>query len=437
MAELPEATERIQEKWVKMGLFRRKKKPKYVEEILEFGEEIDLRSRRRENKAKKIQKAMQAQEAGQGQPGSQQPQGPAQQQGGQKKSLATEYCEQIMAAAKNLEETKREYKVVTDYLTDIQKLENLPESEMKKIQDTAQNVLNLNDARDAYLNKSKTISDAQFAQMEQLEDEMPEIIRRLQGNESYQTTVKRDMQYLEGEREEWRYYQESVVNEENILRKSLYALLSVYVLAVLMAVILGMAMKFDIMMPFVAATLVTGAAGGIMVLRLQNDSVEIKKSQANINRAIVLLNKVKFKYVNVTNAVDYACEKYHVKNGYELSYIWDQYLEAVKEREKYQRTNDELDYFNDKLIRQLKKYQFYDARIWIHQAKALLDKKEMVEVKHELLVRRKKLRDGMEDQAETIRGARKEIESLVKNRPGGYEDVKELLDAVDNMCGIG
>ena len=437
MAELPEATERIQEKWVKMGLFRRKKKPKYVEEILEFGEEIDLRSRRRENKAKKIQKAMQAQEAGQGQPGSQQPQGPAQQQGGQKKSLATEYCEQIMAAAKNLEETKLEYKVVTDYLTDIQKIENLPESEMKKIQDTAQNVLNLNDARDAYLNKSKTISDAQFAQMEQLEDEMPEIIRRLQGNESYQTTVKRDMQYLEGEREEWRYYQESVVNEENILRKSLYALLSVYVLAVLMAVILGMAMKFDIMMPFVAATLVTGAAGGIMVLRLQNDSVEIKKSQANINRAIVLLNKVKFKYVNVTNAVDYACEKYHVKNGYELSYIWDQYLEAVKEREKYQRTNDELDYFNDKLIRQLKKYQFYDARIWIHQAKALLDKKEMVEVKHELLVRRKKLRDGMEDQAETIRGARKEIESLVKNRPGGYEDVKELLDAVDNMCGIG
>ncbi|MCI8707162.1 MAG: hypothetical protein HFH44_10645 [Lachnospiraceae bacterium] len=420
-----------------MGLFRRKKKPKYVEEILEFGEEIDLRSRRRENKAKKSQKAMLAQEAGQGQPGSQQPQGPAQQQGGQKKSLATEYCEQIMAAAKNLEETKREYKVVTDYLTDIQKLENLPESEMKKIQDTAQNVLNLNDARDAYLNKSKTISDAQFAQMEQLEDEMPEIIRRLQGNESYQTTVKRDMQYLEGEREEWRYYQESVVNEENILRKSLYALLSVYVLAVLMAVILGMAMKFDIMMPFVAATLVTGAAGGIMVLRLQNDSVEIKKSQANINRAIVLLNKVKFKYVNVTNAVDYACEKYHVKNGYELSYIWDQYLEAVKEREKYQRTNDELDYFNDKLIRQLKKYQFYDARIWIHQAKALLDKKEMVEVKHELLVRRKKLRDGMEDQAETIRGARKEIESLVKNRPGGYEDVKELLDAVDNMCGIG
>lgn len=413
-----------------MGLFKKKKKPEYVEEILEFGEEIDRRSRRRENKAKQAQKAKQAADGQQEKPNQGQGQG-------QKKSLATEYCEQIMAAARNLEETKREYKIVTDYLTDIQTLENLPEAEMQKIQETAQNVLNLNEARDAYLNKSKTISDAQFAQMEQLEDEMPEIIKRLQNNESYQTTVKRDMQYLEGEREEWRYYQDSLEQEETILRRLFFIFAGVYVLAVGVIVILGMVMEFDIMMPFVAATLIAGAVGGIMALRLQNDRMGLKKAQANINRAIVLLNKVKFKYVNVTNAVDYACEKYHVKNGYELSYIWDQYLEAVKEREKYERTNDDLEYFNDKLIRQLQRYRFYDARIWIHQAKALLDKKEMVEVKHDLLVRRKKLRSGMESQVTDIRGARKEIEKLIKNRPGSNQEIKEILDSVDKMCGIG
>ena len=413
-----------------MGLFKKKKKPEYVEEILELGEEIDRRSRRRENKAKQAQKAKQAADGQQEKPNQGQGQG-------QKKSLATEYCEQIMAAARNLEETKREYKIVTDYLTDIQTLENLPEAEMQKIQETAQNVLNLNEARDAYLNKSKTISDAQFAQMEQLEDEMPEIIKRLQNNESYQTTVKRDMQYLEGEREEWRYYQDSLEQEETILRRLFFIFAGVYVLAVGVIVILGMVMEFDIMMPFVAATLIAGAVGGIMALRLQNDRMGLKKAQANINRAIVLLNKVKFKYVNVTNAVDYACEKYHVKNGYELSYIWDQYLEAVKEREKYERTNDDLEYFNDKLIRQLQRYRFYDARIWIHQAKALLDKKEMVEVKHDLLVRRKKLRSGMESQVTDIRGARKEIEKLIKNRPGSNQEIKEILDSVDKMCGIG
>lgn len=412
-----------------MGLFKKKKKPKYVEEILEFGEEIDRKSRWRENKAKQNQKVKQNANGKEN--------GTPNQGQNQKKSLATEYCEQIMAAARNLEETKREYKIVTDYLTDIQTLENLPEDEWKKILETAQNIQNLNEARDAYLNKSKTISDAQFAQMEQLEDEMPEIIKRLQSNEAYQTTVKRDMQYLEGEREEWRYYQDSLEQEEDILRKLFYGLAGTYVLAVGVIVILGMVMKFDIMMPFVIATLIAGAVGGIMALRLQNDRMGLKKAQANINRAIVLLNKVKFKYVNVTNAVDYACEKYHVKNGYELSYIWDQYLEAVKERDKYQRTNDELEYFNDKLIRQLQKYRFYDARIWIHQVKALLDKKEMVEVKHDLLMRRKKLRSGMESQATDIRGARNEIEKLIKNRPGGNQEIKEILDSVDQICGIG
>ena len=412
-----------------MGLFRKKKKPQYVEEILEFGEEIDLRSKRRAEKAKKIQKARQSAAAEQS--------GNENQGQENKKSIATEYCEQIMDAARNLEETKREYKTVTDYLTDIQIIENLPEPEFEKIQETAQNVMNLNEARDAYLNRTKTISDAQFVQMEQLEYEMPEIIKRLQENEAYQNVVKRDMQYLEGEKQEWHYYQESLEQEKKLLHRLLYALIGLFAAAVAAILILGLSMKFDIKMPFVAAALISGALGGMMVWRYQNDGMELKKAHANINRAIVLMNKVKFKYVNVTNAVDYACEKYHVKNSYELSYIWDQYLEAVKEREKYERTNDDLEYFNDKLVRQLHAYRLYDARIWIHQAKALMDKKEMVEVKHELLVRRQKLRAGMESQADNIRTARKEIENLVKNRPGGSKEIKAILDSVDEMCGIG
>ena len=242
-----------------MGLFRKKKKPQYVEEILEFGEEIDLRSKRRAEKAKKIQKARQSAAAEQG--------GNENQGQENKKSIATEYCEQIMDAARNLEETKREYKTVTDYLTDIQIIENLPEPEFEKIQETAQNVMNLNEARDAYLNRTKTISDAQFVQMEQLEYEMPEIIKRLQENEAYQNVVKRDMQYLEGEKQEWHYYQESLEQEKKLLHRLLYALIGLFAAAVAAIVILGLSMKFDIKMPFVAAALISGALGGMMVWR--------------------------------------------------------------------------------------------------------------------------------------------------------------------------
>lgn len=391
-----------------MGLFRKKKKPKYVEDILEF----DL--------------SQQQEQGG--------PQDKAKPRVGN--NPAMEYCDQILKAAKGLEETKKDYKIVTDYLTDIQIIENLPEQEISKIQGVAQKVMALNESRDAYLNKSKTISDAQFAQMEQLADQIPYIIKRLKENEAYQTTVKRDMQYLEGEREEWRYYKEALEQECRLLRRLLYLLAGGFIAAAILIVVLSQMMRFDVRMPFLLSVAAAGAAGGLLVLRLQNDVADIKRSQANINRATTLLNKISFKYVNVTNAVDYACEKYHVENSYELNYIWDQYLEAVQEREKYQRTNDDLEYFNDKLIQLLHGYRLYDARIWIYQVHALLDKKEMVEVKHELVVRRQKLRSSMETQVARIQGAKEEILKLVKAHPGNESEVQAILEELDRECGL-
>lgn len=382
-----------------MGLFKRKKKAEPIETVVEVAETV--KEEKKENR-----------------------------------HAAMEYCEQIMEAAKDLEETKREYRVVTDYLTDIQMIEDLPEAEMKKIQETAQNVQNLNEARDVYRKKVKTISDAQFVQMEQMEEEIPDAIRRLKTNEAYQAAVKRDMQYLEGEKHEWHIHQETMEQEHKILKRVLYGIVAAFVIAVIVISILSQTIHLDIQMSFLITVLIAGGAGCIVFWRMQNDEREIKKAQASINRAITLLNSVKLKYVNITNAVDYPCEKYHVHNSDELNYIWEQYLEAVKEREKYQRTNEDLEYFTSRLIRDLHAYHLYDAKIWIHQTHALLDKKEMVEVKHELLVRRQKLRDRIETQIANIQNAKSEIEKLLKDYSQHENEIREVLNSLDKICGI-
>lgn len=382
-----------------MGLFKRKKKAEPIETVVEVAETV--KEEKKENR-----------------------------------HAAMEYCEQIMEAAKDLEETKREYRVVTDYLTDIQMIEDLPEAEMKKIQETAQNVQNLNEARDVYRKKVKTISDAQFVQMEQMEDEIPDAIRRLKTNEAYQAAVKRDMQYLEGEKHEWHIHQETMEQEHKILKRVLYGIVAVFVIAVIVISVLSQTIHLDIQMSFLITVLIAGGAGCIVFWRMQNDEREIKKAQASINRAITLLNSVKLKYVNITNAVDYPCEKYHVHNSDELNYIWEQYLEAVKEREKYQRTNEDLEYFTSRLIRDLHAYHLYDAKIWIHQTHALLDKKEMVEVKHELLVRRQKLRDRIETQISNIQNAKSEIEKLLKDYSQHENEIRDVLNSLDKICGI-
>lgn len=382
-----------------MGLFKRKKKAEPIETVVEVAETV--KEEKKENR-----------------------------------HAAMEYCEQIMEAAKDLEETKREYRVVTDYLTDIQMIEDLPEAEMKKIQETAQNVQNLNEARDVYRKKVKTISDAQFVQMEQMEEEIPDAIRRLKTNEAYQAAVKRDMQYLEGEKHEWHIHQETMEQEHKILKRVLYGIVAAFVIAVIVISILSQTIHLDIQVSFLITVLIAGGAGCIVFWRMQNDEREIKKAQASINRAITLLNSVKLKYVNITNAVDYPCEKYHVHNSDELNYIWEQYLEAVKEREKYQRTNEDLEYFTSRLIRDLHAYHLYDAKIWIHQTHALLDKKEMVEVKHELLVRRQKLRDRIETQIANIQNAKSEIEKLLKDYSQHENEIRDVLNSLDKICGI-
>lgn len=381
-----------------MGLFRKKRKPQYVEEILEFEGQAPQEPRKEE-----------------------------------RQGIAAEYCQQILDASKYLEEAKREYQLVTEYLLDIQRIEQISEKDMAEIRDTAQSIVMLHQSREAYQNKEKTISDAQYAQMEQLEEEMPEIINRLKSNEAYQSVVKRDMQYLEGEKGEWQIYLESMEREVQVLHKLLYGLVGGAVAAIAAILALHMAFEFDLGMAVMLASLVLGGIGALMALRMQNDRIGIKRAGANINRAIVLLNKVKFKYVNITNAVDYACERYHVKNAYELNYIWEQYLEAVKEMERYQRANDDLEFFSGRLSRQLHKYGLYDAKIWTHQSHALVDKKEMVEVKHALLVRRQNMRARMERQVADIQAAKTEIAKLVKDAPGN-EKIKDILESVDQVC---
>lgn len=381
-----------------MGLFRKKRKPQYVEEILEFEGQAPQEPRKEE-----------------------------------RQGIAAEYCQQILDASKYLEEAKREYQLVTEYLLDIQRIEQISEKDMAEIRDTAQSIVMLHQSREAYQNKEKTISDAQYAQMEQLEEEMPEIINRLKSNEAYQSVVKRDMQYLEGEKGEWQIYLESMEREVQVLHKLLYGLVGGAVAAIAAILGLHIAFEFDLGMAVMLASLVLGGIGALMALRMQNDRIGIKRAGANINRAIVLLNKVKFKYVNITNAVDYACERYHVKNAYELNYIWEQYLEAVKEMERYQRANDDLEFFSGRLSRQLHKYGLYDAKIWTHQSHALVDKKEMVEVKHALLVRRQNMRARMERQVADIQAAKTEIAKLVKDAPGN-EKIKDILESVDQVC---
>ena len=133
-----------------------------------------------------------------------------------------ERLEQMIEATKEMEEEKAEYRVVTAYLNDIQIINGLDEKVRSTISDVAQNIVNLDQARQEFLNSEKKLSDAQYMQMQQEEADIPAAIKRLKANEAYQAVLEKDMKYLTRERDEWLFYKEELENEEKHLKNRIY-----------------------------------------------------------------------------------------------------------------------------------------------------------------------------------------------------------------------
>lgn len=344
-----------------------------------------------------------------------------------------ERLEQIIEVTKEIEDEKSEYRMVTAYLNDIQLLEDMPEDEHKKIVEIAVNVVQLNSARTEFLNSSKKLSDAQFTQLERLEEEIPTAIKRLSANEVYRDTLMKDMKYLEREKTEWALRKDYLVHHVNKLKYLLYIMLGVSATAAVIIGLLQLVLELDMFYGWMAWVFVTAVVICVIYLRMQSDREEISAADRCQNRAITLLNKVKLKYVNIANAIEYTCEKYHVESASELNQQWEYYLEAVKEREKYERTSEDLDYFKGRLVRALAQYKFYDAQVWVVQAVALVNPKEMVEVKHGLVSRRQKLRSRIEYNMQIVKEQKEEAEKLLDKVGDMRPQVEQILLAIDKL----
>lgn len=345
-------------------------------------------------------------------------------------------CEQIIALTKEIEGEKTEYRIVTSYLTDIQTIEGLPEEMRQSIREAATNIEQLNAARQAYEKTSYHISEEQFMLMEQEEDDIPQTIHRLLDNERYQDKVRRDKNILEAQKNQWEIEREAITGERKILKRASVLLFLLYATLLILLFVLQFMAKMDLTVAFLVLFFV-GALGGAMIyfrsLYLQK---QMRQATRNENQAISLLNVVCMKYVNVTKAVEYTKDKFGIHNSTELNYVWEQYTSAVREKEKFLRNNDDLEYFNGRLIRLLQRIDLYDRKIWLTQTKALIDDQEMVEIKHNLVKRRQKIRAHMEENRKIVQSERNEIDRLMTEHEHYVPEIIEIISSVDKLCGL-
>lgn len=337
-------------------------------------------------------------------------------------------CDQIVDATYQMEDLKVEYDMVTSYFTDIQLIEELPADVKREMIDIAKKIAFLESETSQFLHSDDRISDENFRLIQGLEKELTDIFGQLKELEDMDLKIKRDMKHLESEKNTQEYYQEAIENRQGKLRIFMLVFGMISALAVVTLALAGLLADANLIIPILIILLVVAGMAALCVVTYRNLSYEYKMSGLRENKAINLMNKVKIKFINNTATLDYLYSKYNVKSLRELEYLYDQYLIMVDEVRQYQRSAGNLRDYSDALTKLLFAHGVKDPDIWAKQSMALVDSREMVEVKHSLNVRRQKLREQITYNEELRLNGLKSVQALLKANPELKAQVRQELE---------
>ena len=272
------------------------------------------------------------------------------------------------------------------------------------------------------------ISEKKYAYVEAHENEMSDIIKNMYDDEQYLQSLKTDMHHIEGEKIALKYEKKRATKQLYKIRNTVRLLATLLIITIVMFFVLQLAFGLDMLIPSLLLMAVGAVGAATIVVYNQNQEKELRTSEIKLNKAIGLINKYKLKYVNVKSRLDYQYETQGVKSSYELNQLWRLYLVIKKEREAILRASDELYKSMEGLIQTLEKLKLYDSSVWTSQVEALIDHKEMTEVRHALNIRRQKLRTSMDFNIKTVDKNKQIISEIVKGNP---EVAKEIIEIIE------
>ena len=344
-------------------------------------------------------------------------------------------CEQIIASTKAMERQKMEYRLVTRYLNDIKTIENLPRDKAKDLRTTAARICELEQNLINARAIQRNISDEQFEVISDDERDMPEIINRFSADEIYQAKLKRNLAYLEGEKSRWEIEREDLQAQVKLFKNMAIAIMTAFMTFLILLFTLYNASNMDISIWVIIVLFICAVSGFFVFIRQNAIARDNKVAIVHLNQAISMLNVERMKYVNVTNSVEYSKDRYSVNNAAELQYVWEQYQDKVRDQRRYIENNEDLEFYSNKLERLLSNMGLADDKIWLTQVNALIDRQDMADCRHRLVVRRKKIRDRLDDHRRIVQEERDEIDRLMTNHEHYLPEIQEIIKSVDKLCG--
>ena len=346
------------------------------------------------------------------------------------KRYVTECCENIRDAEQQIAAIRKEYEEVTSSLLDIQKIDRIEGEEKRNLKNTAKAIVRLMEERNQYKNRELTIPVSVIRRFDPFEDELADEIKKMYDGESYQKLLDRDLELLHQEKKLLRVEQSEIVEKQNAL-KGLAKALCVVILSLLGAfVVLYLLMEIDLRLPYMATISLAAVSAGVIFFESEKNRKGMSLATRKLEKTITLLNRVKIKCVNNLNLLEYNKQKFGVKDAAGFEALWIEYCKAKEYERRFRENTERLNLYSIELRDILKEYALTDPEIWVTQAIALVDNREMVEIRHTLNQRRQILRERIEYNENLKRKLLGDIDALMKKNP---ENRETLLDIVEKF----
>ncbi|MBO4374073.1 MAG: hypothetical protein J5829_03105 [Lachnospiraceae bacterium] len=340
-------------------------------------------------------------------------------------------CDQMLESTREIDAATREYRLVTDYLNDMEIIDKLPREKYGPLKHAAEEVMRLEKVNETHSEKIGRISNDRFEDMEAIAPDMPKALEEMKKNEDYKFLVRGDLQKLEGEKGAYAFQKKEMAVKQISCRNFVMITICSLSFIILMLLVLRYMYQMDVVLGCVIASFAAAVAMTLIFVEYIGARTEMRKASNFLNQIIAKQNTVKIRYVNVENLLQYQYRKYHVNSADELEYFWELYQEERDERRMLDEAGGDLRDAMDNFMNALKSIKLKYPTIWSHQAYAIVDRREMVELRHDLVARRGSLRKRIEYNDGNRNMAKDEVNELVKKYPNYASEIIGIVSGYE------
>lgn len=346
----------------------------------------------------------------------------------QREKYIRSLVEQVSDASRELDRLSEEYNYVTSVLKDTDELELLAPEEKEGLEALADKMMKLEGANTKAKKAKKLMSEGQFQTVQRFADSMPKAYEEIKSAETQRRLIKEDLKRLEDEKQGFIILNKDLKNDMVNARGMIIISVFAAFVCVLMLLILQFGFKMDTKVGYLMVSVgIVVAVTAIYMKYLETERDQVR-AYRSINRIILLQNTVKIRYVNNKNLLDYLYTKYNTSSADELKRIMDTYEEECERRVQNELNQKQLTAVEQEYKNRLARYRLNDVDIWMHNPLAVVEKKERVEVRHQYIIYRQKLRAQMDYNRKLAKEGEKELRQLIEEYPRYSKEVVDMLN---------